>query len=260
MSLLIALNRLETHLRTLVEGSLARLFPAPDLRQELAQRLILALRQETRSASNGQVLAPDRFTIFLPAAQAATLASHPDLLVELAQDLSLAAAAAGVTFAIPPTVRVLPDREAFNQLSVLAEFTLSESLQGTRGTTALEPHAPRAKAVLPPFIPAASNAFLLLETGRVFPLEAAVTNLGSAPQNQLCLPDARLASLHAQIRLASGHCTLFNLAPPGSTTVNDIAVSRHELQPGDVISLGGVRLIFGQETLPGSPEDTQPFP
>lgn len=260
MSLLIALNRLETHLRTLVEGSLARLFPAPDLRQELAQRMMLALRQEARRSADGQVLAPDRFTIFLPANQAAILASHPDLLAELAQDLSLAAAEAGVTFAALPSLRVLPDREASDQISVLAQFTLSDSVDGTRGTSALDPLTNAASTVTPPWLPALHNAFLLLENGRVFPLEAPVTNLGSSPENQLCLPDARLAPLHAQIRLAQGHYTLFNLAPPGSTLVNQASVSRYELHPGDVISLGGVRFVFGQETTPDTPNDTQPFP
>ena len=260
MSLLFTLNRLETHLRTLVEGSLARLFPTPDLRRELAQRLVLALRQEARRTADGRVLAPDRFTICLPAPQAAILASHPDLLLELAQDLSQAAQEAGVIFPTPPGVRVLPEREASNQVSVLAQFTLSESLHETRGTAVVAAQAPLESASMPHWMPTSQDAFLLLENGRVFPLKAAITNLGSSPENQLFLPDARLAPLHAQIRLALGRCTLFSLAPPGSTTVNDFPISQRELQPGDVISLGGVRLIFGQETPPDNLDDTQPLP
>jgi pSer/pThr/pTyr-binding forkhead associated (FHA) protein len=257
MSLLITLNRLESHLRTLVEGSLARLFPAPDLRRELVERLMHALRQEVRPAPGGQILAPDRFTIFLPPKHAATLTSHPDLLAELAHDLSQAAAETGVTFAAEPSVRVLPERETAAQISVLAQFTLSESLNDTHGTAALAPLPAQEAASL---FPAIHGTFLLLENGRVFPLESPVTNLGSAPENQLCLPDARLAPLHAQIRLSPGHCTLFNLALPGSTLVNNLPVSQRELQTGDVISLGGVNLIFGQESPSTPPDDTQPFP
>lgn len=260
MSLLFALNRLESHLRTLVEGSLARLFPAPNLRQELIQHLVLALRQEARRSADGRVLAPDRFTIFLPPSQATALASLPDLLVELAQDLSQAAAEAGVIFTTPPSVRVLPEREALDQISVLSQFTLAEAFQETHGTAALPLPESRGPAVSETLPPTDHAPFLLLENGRVFPLATGVVNLGSAPQNQLFLPDARLAPLHAQIRLAQGACTLFNLASPGSTTVNDIPVSQRALQPGDVISLGGLRLIFVHETLSDFPEDTQPLP
>jgi hypothetical protein len=257
MSLLVTLNRLETHLRTLVEGSLARIFPAPNLRRELAERLMHALRQEARPAPGGQTLAPDRFTIFLPPNHATTIAGHPDLLEELAQDLSLAAAEAGVTFTAPPTVRVLPERESAAQITVLAQFTLSESLNDTHGTAAIAP-LPTPAAL--DRVPGIHSAFLLLENGRVFPLEAPVTNLGSAPENQLCLPDARLAPLHAQIRLSPGHFTLFNLSLPGSTLVNNLPVSQRELKAGDVISLNGVSLIFGQETPAAPPDDTQPIP
>ena len=60
-----ALARLEARLQTLVEGSLARLFPANELRQELARRLYEALRREARQAPDGTVLAPDQFILFL---------------------------------------------------------------------------------------------------------------------------------------------------------------------------------------------------
>ncbi len=257
MSLFLTLNRLETHLQTLVEGSLARLFPGYDLRRELAQRLFEALSIEVRSSPDGQVLAPDRFTIFLPSGQAAAVNSHPDLLAELAQDLILAANASGVHFQSHPTVRALPDPDASGKIMVLAEFSLSDTTSKTLGTTVL-PAAPELPLPAAPLELTGGSAFLLLENSSVFPLEAAVTNLGRSPGNHLCSPDERLAPLHAQIRQTQGRYTLFNLVEPSLTTVNGRPVSSCELQPGDVISLGGVLLVFGQETPVSDLDATQP--
>lgn len=258
MNLFFTLNRLETHLQTLIEGSLARLFPSYDLRRELAQRLFNALSSEARPTPDGQVLAPDHYTVFLPSDLAAVLVSHPDLLTELAQDLILAADESEVHFQSPPTVRALPDPDASGQIMVLAEFSLSDTTGKTLGTTLLPP---AAELPLPAvrLDPAESSAFLLLENRSIFPLETAVTNLGRSPENHLSSPDERLAPLHAQIRQTQGRYTLFNLVEPSLTTVNGRPVSFCELEPGDVISLGGVLLIFGQETPASDLDATQPI-
>jgi hypothetical protein len=261
MSLMITLNRLEAHLKTLVEGSLARFFPTYDPRRELAQRLCAALIQEARPDANGKVLAPDHFTIFLPPSQAAALSGNPDLLFELAQDLLLAAAQAGVVFSASPAVRILPDPDASLQISVLAQFTLPEAARITLGTTKL-PSLPVPSAPTPNHSAqeeAEDSAFLLLENGHIFPLESAVTNLGRSPENHLFLPDERIEPLHAQIRLAQGRYRIFNLAEPGALRVNHLPRSSCDLQPGDVISLNGVLLVYGRETPLVSLDTTQPI-
>jgi pSer/pThr/pTyr-binding forkhead associated (FHA) protein len=252
-----ALARLEARLQGLVEGSLARLFPTDDLRRDLAQRLYEALRQETRQAPDGALLAPDQFTLFLPAAQAEVAARNLEwsqsLAQALAHELDQAASSAGLRFRRPPFVRLLPDPETHARMvSVLAQFSLDESTGRT--LTAQKGTAPLP--VLPAHAPDVHNAFLLLENGRIFPLEETVTNLGRTAGNHLVLPDERVSELHAQIRQSQGRYTIFDLGAENGTFVNQRRVRQYELQPGDVISLGGLPLVFGQEAGPAN-ERTQ---
>ena len=53
--------------------------------------------------------------------------------------------------------------------------------------------------------------------------------------------------MHAQLRLIQGSFVIFDLDSLGGTFVNDIAVSSHMLNPGDVIRLAGVPLVYGIE-------------
>ena len=51
--------------------------------------------------------------------------------------------------------------------------------------------------------------------------------------------------------LIQGRFVIFDLDSMGGTFVNDVAVSSHVLNPGDVIRLAGVPLVYGlEEDLP----------
>jgi hypothetical protein len=54
--------------------------------------------------------------------------------------------------------------------------------------------------------------------------------------------------MHAQLRLSIDHFVIFNLDSRQGTVVNGMAVTSHMLNPGDVIRLAGVPLIYGHET------------
>ncbi len=94
------------------------------------------------------------------------------------------------------------------------------------------------------------NAFLIVSGDKVFPLDGAVVNIGRLPDNQLVLDDARVSRHHAQLRAVRGRYIVFDLDSTGGLFVNGQRVTQCPLHPGDVISLAGVSLIFGQETAP----------
>jgi len=85
---------------------------------------------------------------------------------------------------------------------------------------------------------------------KVHPLNEAVVNIGRRLENQLVIDDPRVSRNHAQLRAIKGRFVLFDLNSTGGTFVNGQRTSQTVLYPGDVISLAGVALIFGQDNPP----------
>src|SRR5512133_408404 len=98
------------------------------------------------------------------------------------------------------------------------------------------------------------NAFLIVEGVKVFPLNLPVINIGRRLENQLVIDDPRVSRNHAQLRAIKGRFVLFDLNSTGGTFVNGQRTSQTVLYPGDVISLAGVALIFGQDNPPPRPD------
>jgi pSer/pThr/pTyr-binding forkhead associated (FHA) protein len=92
------------------------------------------------------------------------------------------------------------------------------------------------------------NAFLIVEGVKEFPLKRAVINIGRRLDNNLVVDDPRVSRLHAQLRAIKGRFVLFDLNSSGGTFINGQRASQSILYPGDVISLAGVSLIFGQDS------------
>ena len=98
------------------------------------------------------------------------------------------------------------------------------------------------------------NAFLIVEGVKVFPLALPVINIGRRLDNQLIIDDPRVSRNHAQLRTIKGRYVVFDLNSTGGTFVNGQRTSQSVLYPGDVISLAGVALIFGQDNPPPRPD------
>jgi pSer/pThr/pTyr-binding forkhead associated (FHA) protein len=105
------------------------------------------------------------------------------------------------------------------------------------------------------------NAFLIIEGVKVHALDESVVNIGRRLENHLVIDDPRVSRNHAQLRAIKGRFVLFDLNSTGGTFVNGQRTSQTVLYPGDVISLAGVALIFGQDNPPPRPElgDTGPL-
>lgn len=235
------LARLETRLQSIIEGSVGRVFPSYDLRQDLVHRLTSALQAEIREQPDGCLIAPNQFTIFLPEAQAQAFQGHQELLDELAQALDQAAKADNLLFLKPPNIRLLPAPEAAaNEAQVLAEFEVdhpehTSTIANRSGTAPLSE----------PTIPA---AYFIADGTLFFPIQETITNLGRQENNHLVLNDSRVSRQHAQLRYTRGRFILFDLGSTGGTFVNGIKITQQVLSPGDVISLGGIPLVFGIES------------
>ncbi len=92
------------------------------------------------------------------------------------------------------------------------------------------------------------NAFLLLHGLKVVPLRQAIVNIGSGRDNDLVIDDPRVSRNHAQLRSNQDHYVLCDQNSSAGTYVNGVRTSRSILYPGDLISLAGFALVFGQST------------
>lgn len=247
------LSKLESHLQRLVESPLARLFASQRFSPELSSLLFAAMKSNIVVDAQGNFLAPHRFTLLVHPTEAQSLNDDLGMLEELAAEIRAAGTQAGFCFLEVPTIRVLAHPEiAPRQISILAE--ISPHAAGKTATMEVEA-APPTESIPP-------NAFLMVEGMRLVRLEQAVVNIGRRPDNHLVIQDGRVSRLHAQLRAIHGTYVIFDLESTGGTFVNGQRVKEHKLQAGDVISLAGVQIIYGQESLSSSDGDqgaTRPF-
>jgi len=103
------------------------------------------------------------------------------------------------------------------------------------------------------------NAFLIIEGMKIHPLKESVINVGRKLENHVVIDDPRISRTHAQLRVIKGHFVLFDLSSTGGTYVNGRRTSQTVLYPGDVISLAGVTLVFGQDIQREDRMETSPL-
>jgi hypothetical protein len=233
-----SLSRLESRLQTLVEGSLARLFLGLPHENSLAQQLVAALYAGCKTLEDGRVVAPNFFTLAACSSRASLLREQADWLAEVTRALESEAQQAGFLFLDPVIVSVCEDESLpEHRIQVSAQIHLDQLAR----TSDVEAEAETASPDMP------LSAFLIINGVRVFPLDRPVVNIGRRPDNHLVIDDPRVSRLHAQLRLVKGRFVIFDLDSTAGTTVNGKRISQSVLFPGDVVSIAGVPLVYGQD-------------
>jgi FHA domain/Protein of unknown function (DUF3662) len=244
-------SKLEARMESLVEGTLARLFAGHVHPRDVALQLARALEDSAASGAPGT-----HYSVRLnPTDASELLSAHPDLAEQLGIELLGLARDAHLTLAQPPEVSVVPDAaQAAHTISVSSENRAVVS----SGTQTMAPVQAAVARATP-------RAFLILDGERTIPLHEAVINIGRRLDNQIIVDDPRVSRSHAQLRLRFGHYVVYNLGSTGGTFVNGQRIEECVLRPGDVISLGGVPLIYGEDSAQaGAPSraahSTRPLP
>jgi hypothetical protein len=246
------LDQLETNLQKLIEGSVAHLFPNGPVRGNLASRLVEAMLAAVKDDRDGGNHAPDQFILYLAPVHAGLLREDSALMSGLTQLLGEIGRESNLLFANPVTVRIIEAPQfAPGEVQVIARHA-SHGLPDTSAVRiAFEPKDTD-------FAPANSPAqdftspgagFLIVDGTRIYALEQPVINIGRNAENHLVLDDGRVSRLHAQIRLVRGRYTIFDLESTGGTWVNGKRIHQHGLLPGDVISLAGLPIVYGENRL-----------
>jgi hypothetical protein len=245
------LFRLETGLQTFVERLAGQLLPGERLSELLARRLMDAVRGGLRVLPDGQLAAPERLVV-LVCPEELGLFQNPDLLREIETALRQIGLQQGILFPEGGFLQVdssLPLAPGELQVVSLEQAgcvsqTTDVSMTGLQAVGNTGAGMPQ-------------GAYLIVDGVQVFSLDKPVVNLGRRPDNHLVIDDPRISRTHSQIRLRAGQFVIFDLESSGGTFVNGRRIYQHILHPGDVISLAGVPLIFGQDS-PGLTE-TQEF-
>lgn len=235
------LEQIEAHLQNFIEKNAIRLFRSPDAESRLVAQLINSFRVLMKTNPDGTISAPNNFSLNVPAAYAADIRANQALLDRLAASLLLAGEQAGIFFESHPTINVFPNdalQEGQFTVNAMWKETNLADTQTVDIDLELDP-----SAHLPP------KAFLIVAGSTIFTLEHDVTNIGRKLDNHLVIDDPRVSRQHCQLRAVKGRYMLFDLDSSGGTFINGERITQIALHPGDVISLAGVPIVYGQDSL-----------
>jgi len=245
---MLRLDQLEAKLQKLVEDQLAGILPGVKLEDRVIQRLATAVRENIVEQKDDRAIAPNVFTLIVSTEtspmwkEQSTTDTLKDIIITASRDV-------GLKFVTQPTITITTDDTfSADEIKVVASHKLEPvgDTQGVHMSTTTEEIAEGEN------IP--ENAFLIIEGVKVHPLTEPVVNIGRRLENQLVIDDPRVSRNHAQLRAIKGRFVLFDLNSTGGTFVNGQRTSQTVLYPGDVISLAGVALIFGQDNPPPRPD------
>lgn len=253
------LVRIEARLRLLIEGEASTDGFPPSLHHQLAQELIEAMRAAAHTQPGetfpptGLLVAPEEYTFVLPTQAAQLLLSDPSEMGRLTHNLQNAANRIGIVFSAIPMLHVVADPKS-EAIIVRDQFYQSEN--GDSNTYQLE-ELTNGSITIPG--DRRLNAFLIVNGLSTYFILEPVVNIGRSQANQLQIDEPQISAIHAQLRQVDGKYVIFDLDSRGGTFVNGVAVSSHGLNPGDVIQLAGIPLVFGQDAEPLA-EQTQELP
>jgi len=248
------LKELEQRLQALIEIHLIAALPGQKVEALLVQKLAAAMQANLTIAADGTETAPNVYTLIVNPAAAARW-RQPDLLESLIEALATAGNESGLKFAASPNITITTsDQLGLDEVDLLASHRV-DPMAETKGLPADPGGMQEENNTLP------ENAFLIIEGVKVFPLKEAVVNIGRRLDNHLVIDDPRISRNHAQLRAINGRFVVFDLDSTGGTFVNGQRTNQSVLYPGDVVSLAGVALIFGQDNPPPRPDmaDTSPL-
>jgi hypothetical protein len=239
LNLLDKLDVLEMHLQKIIEGSAARLFPESNLEVVLAHRLVAALQAGAKEYPDGSLVAPNLFILMVHPSRGSLLRQNENFFDQLTSSLESSAGEANMRFLSPPVIRIADDADMpLQQFRVTAQISLDQLARTTDmlvENSLPETHIPE-------------NAFFIVNGMQIYPLTQSVINIGRRSDNQIAIEDPRVSRVHAQLRAIKGRFVVFDLDSTGGTYVNSQRINQAPLYPGDVISLAGYPLVYGQDS------------
>ncbi len=225
-------DRLQGYIQRLLETHADALWRHLPQAESIVQTLVKTLTNDAY-LQRQPPLGPTQYVLGLPPSQSEAIRQNSHLLDTLALAIHKAGHDIGLRFPVLP--RVLLE----NRPDLPPEgFTLEAQIW--------EPEALQAVPLDPEVNIPPQSAYLIINGSQVFSLERPLVHIGRRPDNDLVLDDPRISRLHAQLRANRGRFMLFDLNSTGGTLVNGKRITATILYPGDVITLAGATLVYGQ--------------
>jgi hypothetical protein len=234
---------LELRLQQLIESS-SNLFPEDDTTARLANRLALHLQADIEKAAVEGSLSSGHYTIHLHPDSYLRWKQNPSLLERLAVIVQEVALENGARLPSLPVLTLVENNLIHTGEMRLEAVPLTENLVEQTASMPVDKNIDSGKqdsSSIP------INAFLIVNTTDTYPLDQVIVNIGRRLDNHLVINDPRVSRNHAQLRAVRGQYMLFDLNSTGGTYVNGQRITQHPIRPGDVISLAGVALIYGED-------------
>lgn len=241
------LAKFESKAEQWIEGTFGRMFGGRLQPMEVAGALARVMEDEQFTAENGEHFAPNLYWVYLnPADYEALREAQPDLPVDLARSLIELATRTNLRMPDQPIVEIRSDeRIPRKRISVAAQYVAQTTAPiGQTAEIAID----QLNIVRQATDASHVQSFLILEGRRHVPLTKPVVTIGRALDNDVVIDDPRVSRHHAQLRLRQGRYVLYDTGSSGGTLVNNQPVSEVVLNAGDVISLAGAQIIFGEDT------------
>jgi pSer/pThr/pTyr-binding forkhead associated (FHA) protein len=233
------LDDLEARLQTLLEIQLLKYLPGYVVEDRVYQQLANAMQNSLREQGE-TIFAPNVYVIVAHPSMMTHWHSEPRILSDLAEAIKLAGEEKGFHFLSNPVVSTAEDSDSNGEKTRIISSFSHDVTTETRGM-ATNLQTVNIGMKIPP------NAFLILDGNKIIPLDQPVLNVGRRINNQIVINDKRVSRTHAQLRVSKGKFALFDLNSSGGTFINGRRINQSTLFPGDVISLAGVKLIYGQD-------------
>ncbi len=244
------LRLIETHLKEFIEKNASLIFATHDAETKLVTELIAAMQDQILVEEDGKLIAPNIYSLNVPSSYIADIRSNQTLLNSFAAQLLEAGNQAGIEFESPPSINIFPDENLKE-----GEFTINAM---RKEPSVIQTHAMDIDLDTDPRSNIPPKAFLIVGGSKIFTLEQDVINIGRKLDNHLVIDDPRVSRKHGQLRAVKGRYMLFDLKSSGGTYVNGERINQIALHPGDVISLAGVPIVYGQDAI-RSISDTQEY-
>lgn len=236
------LDDLEARLKSFIEERLVKFIPSGKPEDQISQKLASALYSQKIIQEDKSELAPNVYVIVANSSNLSRWRQKAGFLDELADNLETSGLEAGFEFLSKPILSISSDSSMpDSEVQVYASFSLGDMTE-TRG---IQMNTENKKLKLERPI----NSFLILHGSEIISIDQSVINIGRRLDNHIVIDDPRISRNHAQIREINGNFVVFDLNSTGGTYVNGDRINQSILYPGDVISLAGVTLIFGQDIL-----------
>jgi len=281
-------QRFERRLEGMVGSAFARVFKGQVEPVEIGNALQREAMDKKAVMGSGQVLAPNRYRVTLGNSDYERLAPWEvqltrslaelvqeyldehrlatigDVEVYLARDEALHTGVFGVASRMEP--QAPPRRRPMDSMSMPvvqghpdeyvqpygAPAAPVPPYQAPSREPAPPPHPEPAYAeppyVEPPRRPAYRAQLMVDGTPRTLDLTAGSNIIGRGADSDLQLMDQGVSRRHADVHLADGHATVYDLGSTNGTSVNGHGVQSQQLQHGDVIRVGHTRLVFHEDS------------